>query len=193
MNKIRAWAGVLNHCLPDAGDQVRLQKFFGAFLARPSEYPGFLVLGGNGSGAWVVNGVIWHMLPNNVSEVPAAELAFHPEQAMMCAGMQANFIHDMTFPGAYGMYGRMMRRMVVDGVMVDGDDTPAPRMIVQSRFVPDVSAMPAGIGDVAVVIRFVRMERMDFLWSDLMAEMGGIRAWAREGLRMLQDQGRLAA
>jgi hypothetical protein len=75
--------------------------------------------------------------------------------------------------------------MVVDGVLVSGDETPAPRMIVQSRFVPDVSAMPAGIGDVAVVLRFERMERMDFLWTDLMAEMGGIRAWAREGLRML--------
>lgn len=192
MAKIRAFEAIINQVVPEELDRRRLQMFFGSFLARVTEPPGCLVLCGNGAGAWVINGVIWHMLEGNVAEVPGCDLFGVPERAVMCAGMQANMVMDMTGTGAWSLYGRTLKRMVVDGRLFDGDDAPAPRIVVQSRYVPTSEDLRC-LGGYAVVIRLGMMSRLDFLWSDLMAEMGGIRAWAREGLKMLQDQGRLAA
>lgn len=188
MAKLRAFEAIINQVIPDVSDRVRLQMFFGSFLARVSEPPGCLVLCGNGAGAWVINGVIWHMLEGNVSEVPGCDLFGVPDRAVMCAGMQANMVLDMTGAGAWSLYGRTLKRMVVDGRLFEGDDSPAPRLVIQGRYVPTAEDLKC-LGGCAVVIRLGMMSRLDFLWSDVMAEMHQIRAWARDGLGMLERDG----
>lgn len=188
MKKAPAFEAFVCRVLPDPADRDKLQRFFGSFLARVTEPPGCLVVAGNGCGAWLLNGLVFHMLGGNVSEVPACDLAMNPDKAVMAAGVQVNFVHDMTCAAAWSCYGRALRRCVVDGVLFDGDDSPAPRMVIQSRYTPTAADL-AEVSGCAVVLELGVMEKLGVQWADLLCEMHGIRAWAREGLSMLEKDG----
>ena len=174
-----AFRRFLNHVLPDLGDQARLRADLGGFIDRDRR--GVLVLCGNGSGSRLMLRVIEEVMGRaNVSFLPCCDMWSSAALAGLI-DVSVNVVMDLTCGTSWSMYGGLLRRFVVDGVLFDGDVVRAPSMVVYSRFVPGLDVIPVDLAGVATVIEFKVMEKVSFLWSDLAAEVELIRGWVRNG------------
>ena len=189
MQNIKHFLTFLTATLPAERDRKLVQMFFGSFLCL-SRHPGFLVLCGNGVGAWGLVNIIHQMLGrNSVSEVSMSDITYHPDRCDMATGCQCNILHDMTCIDAYRAFSPTIRRVCGEFSLVPGMDQPAPRQVVLSRFIPDPDDLPPEVAEFAVIVRFSVFEKLGFDFPKILGEMNAIRGWAREGLKMLDEAG----
>lgn len=175
-----AFRRFLGHVLPDVGDQERLRVAMGRFFDRDKR--GALILCGNGAGSRLMLRVIEEVMgAANTGFVPCCDMAGGSRCLAGLIDVGVNVVMDLTCGASWSMYNKLLRRLVVDGVLFEGDVVRAPSMVFYSRFVPDAGVLGA-LAKVVTVIEFKVLDRVSFLWSDLAAEVESIRGWVRGGL-----------
>jgi hypothetical protein len=160
--------------------------FLGSFLAPVSEVPGFLVLCGEGIGKIAMELIIDALLGKTMSHVSALDLA--SGEYLEAIGAGGNFIRDLTADKVYWV----LRPHLADilGGRLPGDDTiMLPRMVVVSRHIPNPLMIPHEISTSMVRICFNVVEKWTIPLGCIMGEMSQIRAWAKEGLDLLKQNG----